>query len=135
MKLKTVVSGDMALVFLGEDIPAVGPRFKSKEAAVEVARQYLEKISELSKEDQNAAFQIVLSRKTNGLYSLVIGGPSQVVGRLNNLDELLVKRFRRGLNRKLFILTCFVDGVEGQECLVLTEGLGAVFYAPGTIIG
>ncbi|MDD3653205.1 MAG: hypothetical protein PHO01_03305 [Desulfotomaculaceae bacterium] len=135
MKLTTVVSGDMALAFLGEDIPAIGPRFKSKEAAVKAARQYLEKISEISEEGQNTAFQIVLSRQVDGLYSLVIDSASQVVGRLNNLDELLVKRFRRGLNRKLFILTCFVDSVEGQECLVLTEGLGAVFYAPGTIVG
>lgn len=135
MKLKTVVSGDLVLAFLGEDIPAIGPRFKSKEAAVMVARQYLEKISELSEEGRNTTFQIILIRQADGLYSLVIDGAGQIVGRLNNLDELLVKRVRRGLNRKLFILTCFVDDVEGQECLVLTEGLGAVFYAPSTIIG
>lgn len=134
MKLKTVVSGDMALAFLGEDIPAIGPRFSNKEAAVQVARQYLETISELSDEGRNTAFQIILNRQADGLFSLVIDGAGQVVGKLNNLDELLVKRFRKGLNRKLFILTCFVDGVEGQECLVLTEGLGAVFYAPYTLM-
>jgi hypothetical protein len=56
-----------------------------------------------------------------------------MIGKLNNLDELLLKRFRKGLKRKLFILTCFVDGVDGQECLVLTEGLGAVFYTPNAM--
>jgi len=130
MTLRTVVSGDVALAFLGEDIPAIGPRFKNREDAVKVSRQYLERISRLSGVGRSVTFQIVLNEQADGRYSLIVDVSGQMVSRLSNLDELLVKRFRKGLKKKLFILTSFFDGVEGLECLVLTEGLGAVFYAP-----
>lgn len=133
MVLKAVVSGDVALAFLGEDIPAIGPSFNNREDAMKAAQQYLEKINELSGHDQNSPFQIVLNKQADGRYSLVVDSSQQMVSTLNNLDELLVKRFRKGLKKKLFILTCFVEGVDGLECLVLTEGLGAVFYAPNAM--
>jgi len=133
MVLKAVVSGDVALAFLGEDIPAIGPSFSNREDAMKAAQQYLEKINELSGHDQNSPFQIVLNKQADGRYSLVVDSSQQMVSTLNNLDELLVKRFRKGLKKKLFILTCFVKGADGLECLVLTEGLGAVFYAPNAM--
>jgi len=133
MALKAVISGDVALAFLGEDIPAIGPKYKDRGDAMRAAQQYLERINELSGHDQNIPFQIVLNRQADGRYSLAIDSSHQIVSTLNNLDELLVKRFRKGLKRKLFILTCFVEGVDGLECLVLTEGLGAVFYAPNAV--
>ncbi|MDF9407083.1 MAG: hypothetical protein A4E52_00993 [Pelotomaculum sp. PtaB.Bin013] len=133
MVLKAVVSGDVALAFLGEDIPAIGPSFNNREDAMKAAQQYLEKINELSGQDQNSPFQIVLNKQADGRYSLVVDSSQQMVSTLNNLDELLVKRFRKGLKKKLFILTCFVTGADGLECLVLTEGLGAVFYAPNAM--
>lgn len=134
MALNAVISGDVALAFLGEDIPAIGPRFINREDAVRAAQQYLERINELSCRDQNIPFQIVLNKQADGLYSLVVDSSNQIVGTLHNLDELLVKRFRKGLKKKLFILTSFVDSADGLECLVLTEGLGAVFYAPNAVV-
>ncbi|OPX84651.1 hypothetical protein [Pelotomaculum sp. PtaB.Bin117] len=133
MVLKAVVSGDVALAFLGEDIPAIGPSFHNREEAMKAAQQYLDKINELSVRDQNMPFQIVLNKQADGRYSLVVDSSQQMVSTLSNLDELIVKRFRKGLKKKLFILTCFVEGVDGLECLVLTEGLGAVFYAPNAV--
>ncbi|MCL6634382.1 MAG: hypothetical protein K6T29_01265 [Peptococcaceae bacterium] len=134
MAYRPIVSGDVALAFLGENIPAIGPRFKSRDEAVKAARRYLEDIDRLAGQTRETPVQIVLKRQADGRYSLVVEGSRQTVERLNNLDELLLKRFRKGL-KKLFILTCFVEGADGLECLVLTEGLGAVFYAPGIIKG
>jgi len=130
MVYRSVFSGDAALTFLGENIPAIGPRFSNREEALAAARQYLEGVHQLSGKNREIPVQISLSRQADGRYSLAVVGYRQIIGKLNNLDELLLKRFRKGLKKKLFILTCFVDGVDGQECLVLTEGLGAVFYAP-----
>ncbi|MCL6560938.1 MAG: hypothetical protein K6U74_19545 [Firmicutes bacterium] len=130
MAYRSIASGDVALAFLGENIPAIGPRFKNKEEAVKVARRYLESINKLAGGSRETPVQIALNRQEDGRYSLVVGGSKETVGKLNNLDELLLKRFRKGLKKKLFILTCFVEEADGLECLVLTEGLGAVFYAP-----
>ncbi|MHB1041586.1 MAG: hypothetical protein ACYC0Q_01950 [Eubacteriales bacterium] len=126
-------SGEVSLTFLGENIPAIGPRFRDRRVAIKIARRYIEKISKLTGGDREISVQIALQKQSDGRYSLVLQGPRFTVGRLYNLDELLLKRFRKGLKKKLFILTCFVDGAEGLECLVLTEGLGAVFYTPGAI--
>jgi hypothetical protein len=133
MVYRSVFSGDAALTFLGENIPAIGPKFNNREEAIAVARQYLDGIHQMSGKGRETPVQISLNRQADGRYSLVVMGPRQVIGKLNNLDELLLKRFRKGLKKKLFILTCFVDGANGQECLVLTEGLGAVFYTPNAI--
>jgi len=133
MAYRSIVSGDIALTFLGENIPAIGPRFKNREEAVKVARHYLEGINELAGGTRETPVQIALNKQADGRYSLVVEGSSQTVGKLNNLDELFLKRCRKGLKKKLFILTCFVEGVDGLECLVLTEGLGAVFFAPDTM--
>lgn len=134
MAYRSVFSGDAALIFLGENIPAIGPRFNNREEALTVARQYLEGIHQISGKSRKTPVQISLNRQADGRYSLVVTGSRQLISKLNNLDELLLKRFRKGLKKKLFILTCFVDGADGQECLVLTEGLGAVFYTPNAII-
>jgi hypothetical protein len=133
MVYRSVFSGDAALTFLGENIPAIGPRFNNREEALAVARKYLEGIHQFTGNNREIPVQISLSRQADGRYSLVVMGSRQMIGKLDNLDELLLKRFRKGLKKKLFILTCFVDGVDGQECLVLTEGLGAVFYTPNAM--
>jgi hypothetical protein len=133
MSYRSVFSGDAALTFLGENIPAIGPRFNNREEALAVARQYLEGIHQISGKSRKTPVQISLNRQADGRYSLVVMGSRQMISELNNLDELLLKRFRKGLKKKLFILTCFVDGADGQECLVLTEGLGAVFYTPNAM--
>lgn len=133
MVYRSVFSGDAALTFLGENIPAIGPRFNNREEALAVARQYLEGIHHKSGESHETPVQISLHKQADGRYSLVVRDSRQMIGKLNNLDELLLKRFRKGLKKKLFILTCFVDGADGQECLVLTEGLGAVFYTPNAM--
>ncbi len=133
MVYRSIVSGDIALAFLGDNIPAIGPRFKSREEAVKVARHYLEGINKLSCDTRETPVQIALNRQDDGRYSLVVEGSRQIVGKLANLDELFMKRFCRGLKKQLFILTCFVEEVDGLECLVLTEGLGAVFYAPDSM--
>ncbi|HOV79127.1 MAG TPA: hypothetical protein PK728_03405 [Bacillota bacterium] len=127
---RSFVTGDVALTFLGENIPAIGPRFKNRDEALKTARSYIEGINKLAGESKKKPVQIDFIRQPDGRYSLLVKDSSRTVGKLNDLDELLLMRFRKGLKKKLFILTCFVEGVDELECLVLTEGLGAVFYAP-----
>lgn len=133
MAYRSIISGEIALTFLGENIPAIGPRFNDREEAVRVARNYLKGINELAGGNRETPVQIALNRQADGRYSLLVEGAGQTVGKLGNIDELLLRRFRKGLKKKLFILTCFFEGKDGLECLVLTEGLGAVFYAPNIV--
>ncbi len=133
MAYRSIVSGDIALTFLGENIPVIGPRFKNREEAIKVARHYLEEIEEIKGMTRKAPVKIEIKKQADGRFSLVVEGFRHTWGELNNLDELFLKRFCKGLKKKLFILSCFVEEVDGLECLVLTEGLGAVFYAPNYI--
>ncbi len=126
-------SGDMALTFLCENIPVIGPRFKNREEAVKKARQYLDGISKTAGEQRATPVIIEIKRQDDGRYSIMLEGFQHSMGKLFNIDELFLKRFSKGLKRKMFILTCFVEKVDELECLVLTEGLGAVLYAPYTI--
>jgi hypothetical protein len=123
-------AGEIALTFLGDNIPAIGPRFADREEAVRTARRYLKEISQMAGGAGAEPLSIAFKRQGDGRYSLIMEGSRQLIGKLQDLDELLMKRFFKGLKKKLFILTCFVEGVDGLECLVLTEGLGAVLYAP-----
>ena len=130
---RPIVSGDIALTFLGENIPVIGPRFKNRDEAIKTARHYLEGIRELTGLTRKTPVNIEIKKQKDGRFSLVMEGICQTWGELYNLDELFLKRFCKGLKKKLFILTCFVEEIDGLECLVLTEGLGAVFYAPDYI--
>ncbi len=123
-------SGEIALTFLGDNIPAIGPKFTNREEALLTARRYLQGINQMAGGTRHNTLKIAFKRQADGRYSLVMEGSRQLIGKLQDLDELFMKRFLKGFKKKLFILTCFVEGVDGLECLVLTEGLGAVFYAP-----
>lgn len=133
MAYRSIVSGDIALTFLGENIPVIGPRFKNREEAIKVARHYLEEIEEMKGMTRKTPVKIEIKKQADGRFSLMVEGFRHAWGELYNLDELFLKRFCKGLKKKLFILSCFVEEVDGLECLVLTEGLGAVFYAPNYI--
>ena len=130
MAYPSFFSGEIALTFLGDNIPAIGPKFTDREEAVLTARRYLQGINQMAGGNLNNTLKIAFKRQADGRYSLVMEGSRQLIGKLQDLDELFMKRFLKSLKKKLFILTCFVEGVDGLECLVLTEGLGAVFYAP-----
>lgn len=133
MSYRPIVSGDMALTFVCENIPAIGPRFKDREEAVQKARQYLEGIDKSAGELRETPVKIEIKRQDDGRYTIVVEGSQHTMGKLLNIDELFLRRFCKGLKKKMFILTCFVEKVDELECLVLTEGLGAVLYAPYTI--
>ncbi len=133
MAHRYIVSGDVVLTFLGENIPVIGPRFKSRRQALKVARDSMEEISKLTGEGKETPVQIVLKKQPDGRYSLAIECLCKILGELGNLDELFLKRFYNGLKKKLFIWTYFVEEAGDVECLVVTEGLGAVFYAPAPV--
>lgn len=126
-------SGDMALTFLCENIPVIGPRFKDREEAIKKARQYLAGIDKTAAGRRETPVVIEIKRQDDGRYSIMVEGFQHPMGKLFNVDELFLKRFCKGLKKEMFILTCFVEKVDELECLVLTEGLGAVLYAPYTI--
>lgn len=133
MAYRPIVSGDMAMTFLCENIPAIGPTFKNREEAVRKARQYLEGIDKSAGELRETPVKIEIKKQADGRYSILVEGFQHTMGRLHNIDELFLKRFCKGLKKRMFILTCFVEKVDELECLVLTEGLGAVLYAPHSI--
>lgn len=133
MAYRPIVSGDVALTFLCENIPAIGPRFQNREEAVKKARQYLEGIDKSAGDLREIPVKIEIKKQDDGRFSIVVEGFQHTLGKLLNIDELFLKRFCKGLKKKMFILTCFVEKVDELECLVLTEGLGAVLYAPQSI--
>jgi len=133
MAYRPIVSGDMAMTFLCENIPAIGPTFKNREEAVRKARQYLEGIDKTAGELRETPVKIEIKKQADGRYTIVVEGFQHTMGKLLNIDELFLKRFCKGLKKRMFILTCFVEKVDELECLVLTEGLGAVLYAPHSI--
>ncbi len=131
MTLSPLSSGEIALTFLGKNIPAIGPKFKSKEEAVEYAQNCLRLFSWASSGRNRLPVKLVFRKKSSGKYTLILQGGNKTLGRLEDLDEVTSKRLEKGLKNCLFILTPFVEKAGGLECLVLTEGLGAVIYNPG----
>lgn len=126
-------SGNMALTFLCENIPVIGPRFENREEAIRKARQYLACLARKTDVSSEIPAAIEIKRQHDGLYSITVEGFQKLREKPFNIDELFLKRFSKGLKKKMFILTCFVEKAGELECLVLTEGLGAVLYAPYTI--
>ncbi len=120
-------AGELALVMLGE-VPAIGPRFRQKEEAVRKMSLLLKAIDGLLGEAHLSPYQIMFRRQADGCYTLVIKSGEVAVDLLSDLDELLLKRFRK-VFRSLFILTCFYEADGKLECLAVTEGLGAVLYS------
>ncbi|MBE3588265.1 MAG: hypothetical protein IMW93_06885 [Thermoanaerobacteraceae bacterium] len=120
----------IALVMLGGKIPAIGPRVKVRREAVVIARRYMEKIDRMIAGCRSSSYSILLLRQHNGLYTLRLCGGGMSMEILQDMDELLLWRFRKVLHRGLFILTAFCQGERGLECLAVTEGLGAVIYTP-----
>ncbi len=118
----------VALVMLGGKIPAIGPLIDRRHEALRIARCFMEKIDSLT--GQSRSFQILTLRQSDGRYALLLQGEGAAMEVLQNMDELLLWRFRKAFRRGLFILTVFFQGEAGVECLAVTEGLGAVIYTP-----
>lgn len=93
-------AGEVALAFLGESIPALGPRFQHKEEAVKKACRYLKKVNEMGGGGTGRVpVQLSLGRQKDGRYFLILQSSGIMIERLNNIDELLIKRFRKGLKK------------------------------------
>jgi hypothetical protein len=122
-------SGEIAMTLLGEDIPAIGPRLKTRTEAVTAVKKYVKDIENLVR-NADQPYRVVFSRQPDGRYTLVIKGSGITLDILHNLDELTMKRFQRSFKNKIFIITCFSEEGENLECLALTEGMGAVLYIP-----
>ncbi|WP_066634268.1 hypothetical protein [Desulfolucanica intricata] len=122
---------EVALVLLGTGIPAIGPNLRDRKNAMEVARRYVQAIHDFIAKSGEAPYKLGFYKQTDGRYTLVIEGSSTSLRTLSNLDELMLRRFRKAFNKRMFILTSFYQGKnKSLECLALTEGLGAVLYIP-----
>lgn len=121
--------GEIAMALLGEDIPAIGPRLKTRLEAVSAVKKYVSAIEGLVK-CTGHPYRVVFSRQPDGRYVLLIKGAGEKIEILHNLDELTVKRFQRSFKKRLFIITSFFEEGDRLECLALTEGMGAVLYSP-----
>ncbi|MHB8158374.1 MAG: hypothetical protein ACYDEQ_13450 [Desulfocucumaceae bacterium] len=124
-----IKSGEIAMALLGEDIPAIGPKMKTKNDALLEVRKYVSAIEGMVK-CSNRPFSIMFSRQTDGRFMMVIKSPGKTLELLHNFDELTMKRFQRSFRKKLFIITSFFEEGESLECTALTDGLGAVMYVP-----
>lgn len=124
------LTGDATLVFIDE-IPVIGTKHRNRRRALRVIKQHMDEINEITG-DEGAKLKIVFKKQPDGRYRLGIAYNKKIITFLGNVDELLLKRFRKSILKKsLFILTGFVEGENGElECLVLTEGLGTVIYSP-----
>jgi hypothetical protein len=119
---------NLALMFLGEDnIPAIGPFFSDKEDAVRAINSCLVDFDRLGMVSGHSRCSVTFFKQPDGRYTLILNYKGLKLEALKNLDELMLKRFRKGLKKKLFVVTSFYEGKNGDlECLALTQGLGAV---------
>lgn len=127
--LPVLKSGEIAMALLGKDIPAVGPRLKTRTEAMLEVKKYVGAIEELVKCSE-VPYRVMFLRQPDGRYTMAVKGSGDVLELLPNFDEVTVKRFQRFFKKKLFILTTFFEEGDQLECLALTEGMGAVMYAP-----
>jgi len=123
------VTADIAMALLGEDIPAIGPRLKTRREAVSAVKKYVTDIEGMVKYGSQP-YRVMFTRQPDGRYVMVIKGAGITLEILRNLDELTVKRFQRSFKKRLFIITSFFEEGDQLECLALTEGMGAVLYIP-----
>ncbi|MFZ5634622.1 MAG: hypothetical protein ACOY40_17480 [Bacillota bacterium] len=121
-------SGEIAMALLGENIPAIGPRLKTRTEAVAAVKKYVSAIEGLVKYTE--PYRVMFLRQPDGRYILLIKGSTETLEILRDLDELTVKRFQRSFKSRMFIITSFYEDGDRLECLALTEGMGAVLYVP-----
>ncbi len=120
---------EITMTLLGEDIPAIGPRLKTRNEAVSVVKRHLSAIEGLVK-GSDRPYKAMFLRQPDGRYVLLIKGSGKTLEILRGLDELTVKRFQRSFKNRFFIITGFFEEEGRLECLALTEGMGAVLYVP-----
>lgn len=122
---------NVVLVFLGEDnIPAIGPFFPDRDDAVKAVNDYLVNFDRFGLTSGQGRCGVTFTKQPDGRYSLVLKHQDIKLETLKNLDELMLKRFQKGLRKKFFVVTSFCEDEKGHlECLALTKGLGAVLLA------
>ncbi|MFZ5590790.1 MAG: hypothetical protein ACOY81_03140 [Bacillota bacterium] len=119
-----------AFVLLGENIPAVGPCFKSRRQAKKVAQYYMRMLARVGTGEDRAGRLLFVRQADSGRYMLVIKSGQQEFATYCLLDELLLRRLVRSCRQGIFILTCFYETGQGPVCLAFTEGLGVVLRSP-----
>lgn len=119
---------EIVLVMLGGRLPAVGPRLGSREEAVEMARRYVREVDALLSAARS--FQMLIVRRPNLRYTVLLRGNGHTLEILRDMDELLLWRLKKAFRRGFFVLTTFFQGEEKTECLAVAEGLGAIIFLP-----
>ncbi|MEW6447779.1 MAG: hypothetical protein AB1426_06795 [Bacillota bacterium] len=106
------------------DIPVVGPLWRDPEAARRFIERWIKRYESVSIKRCNIRL-LVIRRGVH--YSLAVAVDGSVIFRLNGLNELLLRRLVRAVQRKqVFILSPFVSGFPEPQPFVLTGGLGLV---------
>ncbi|MCF8010135.1 MAG: hypothetical protein K9L17_02505 [Clostridiales bacterium] len=123
--------GEVVLYFPGNDgIPAVGPIYKKKGDAVCAIKKYLNLIKYLGINHSSNRCGVKFIRQDDGRYTLVLINGEKSLETLKDLDEIMLKRFRKSLQKKFFVVTSFYTSEVGEiECLAVTDGLGAILFA------
>lgn len=122
---------DIALAFLGDDIPALGPKLSGHEQAVTVVRHYARIVEEIKPAAKNNSLRVTFHRQRDGRYTLIIRSAKLHWQVMRNIDELMLWRLKKAFRRHLVVLTSFYYSTDkGLQCLALTDGLGVVLWAP-----
>ncbi|MBO8127814.1 MAG: hypothetical protein H0Z39_01230 [Peptococcaceae bacterium] len=114
------------------DVPVIGARFSKHEKAVAKAKELMNRVASFIKAGERTKVTVKFLLQQDGCYTLQLWGDEEVITEVPDLDELLLKRFRKAYgNKNMFILTCFVNKngeSERPHCLVTSKGLGVVVY-------
>lgn len=121
--------GEITMTLLGDDIPAIGPKLKTRQEALSTVNKYVRSIERMV-EKSHRPYKVMFVKQKDGRYALQIRSSGEALEILQNLDELTVRRFQKSFKSRLFIITSFCEQGDQLECLALTEGMGAVLYIP-----
>jgi len=124
--------GRVAMTLLGQNIPAVGPKFTNRERALRMALYYIKTVDDIIGPPccGSSGYSVGFIKNKDGSGTLFFKGKEKTLDTRCCFDELLLKRFQKVYKKGIFILTCFFEDGDKLECLALTEGLGVVIYGP-----
>jgi len=71
-------AGEIAMALLGKDIPAIGPRLKSKTDAMLAVKEFVRAIEGLLK-GSNQPYRVMFLRQSDGRYMMVIKGHPRTI--------------------------------------------------------
>ncbi|KUK40811.1 MAG: hypothetical protein XD69_1143 [Clostridia bacterium 62_21] len=93
-----LVTGATAFSII-DDVPVIGPRFRSRESAVAAVREVVEYVEHLA-DPAAAGCSVEFIAQGAGPVTLQITAGDEILARLTGLDELTLWRFKKTFKKK-----------------------------------